>query len=73
MTVKTCSSESFNCWEQRCHQDSQSFPCTCTDDQGLVFCGAEGPIISLLIAAGVLMGVAVLSAIGFFLYSKYVK
>lgn len=73
MTVKTCSSQSFHCWKQSCHQDSESFPCTCTDDQGLAFCGVDGPILSLLIAAGILMGVAVLSAIGFFLYSKYIK
>ena len=71
MTVKTCSSQSFHCLEQSCHQDYQSFPCTCTDDQGLVFCEEDGPNLDLMIAAGTLTGVAVVSAILFFSYSCF--
>ena len=68
MTVKTCSSP---CWEQSCDQGYQSFPCTCKDDKGLVFCGEDGPIFGLMIAAGTLFGVAVAFAIVFFRYSCY--
>lgn len=71
MTGMTCSSQSFNCWQQSCYQGYQSFHCTCRDDQGLTFCGEDRPNLGLMIAAGTLTGVAVATAIIFLRYSCY--
>ena len=71
--VETCSSSDYNCWDQSCKAayNYQSYPCTCKNNNGLVFCGVKGPILGLVIAGGVLMGFSFLCLIGFWLYKKY--
>ena len=72
--VEVCDFDSdYNCWDQSCRREyySKSYPCTCTDNRGLVFCGVKGPIMGLIIAGAVLMGVACLSFLGIYLYNKY--
>ena len=71
--LEVCDFGDYNCWDQSCKMpnDYEKYPCTCTDNQGLVFCGVKGPILGLIIAGAVLMGFAGLSLLGIYLYHKY--
>lgn len=71
--VEVCDFDSeFNCYEQSCRQDYRDYPCFCTDQQGIEFCGVKGPILGLIIAGAVLMGFPFLIYVGIRLY-HYMK